>query len=95
MEQYVKTTRFIILCNYVSKIIDPLHSRCMKFEFSAVADGDHRKHLQKIITTEGVKIDDGGIGVRETISTQCSGLPLNRYTPTINRNDRIIYSVCS
>ncbi|CAD7947296.1 unnamed protein product [Amoebophrya sp. A25] len=56
MEQHVRTTRFIILCNYVSRIIDPIHSRCMKFEFTPLPDGDHRTHLQGICTAEKIAL---------------------------------------
>merc|ERR1719189_1369377 len=34
MEQYTKNTRFILICNYVNRIIPAIQSRCTRFRFS-------------------------------------------------------------
>ena len=62
MEQYSKVTRFCLCCNYVSRIIDPLASRCSKFRFKSLDGGDAAARLQDIIKAEGVSCEDGVVG---------------------------------
>lgn len=54
IEQYSRSTRFCIICNYVSRIIDPITSRCAKFRFGAVETGAAVQRLQMIAENEGV-----------------------------------------
>jgi DNA polymerase III, gamma/tau subunits len=61
MEKYSRICRFILSCNYSSKIIDPIQSRCAVFRFSPLTSEDIKDYLMKIITGEKVKIDDTAI----------------------------------
>eukprot|EP00448_Togula_jolla_P006273 CAMPEP_0170594260 /NCGR_PEP_ID=MMETSP0224-20130122/13903_1 /TAXON_ID=285029 /ORGANISM="Togula jolla, Strain CCCM 725" /LENGTH=384 /DNA_ID=CAMNT_0010918301 /DNA_START=46 /DNA_END=1201 /DNA_ORIENTATION=+ len=56
MEEFVHVTRFIIICNYVSKIIEPLHSRCSKFRFQPISADFQRTRILHICNQEGVNI---------------------------------------
>ncbi|KAF4121375.1 replication factor C subunit 2/4 [Geosmithia morbida] len=59
METYSKITRFCLICNYVTRIIDPLASRCSKFRFKSLDQGNAKKRLEAIAQTEGVALEDG------------------------------------
>lgn len=61
MERYSKICRFILSCNYSSKIIDPIQSRCAVFRFKPLTSEDLRGYLQRIINNEQVDIDDEAI----------------------------------
>lgn len=61
METYSKITRFCLICNYVTRIIDPLASRCSKFRFKSLGDDNAKKRLGDIAALEGVKMEDGVI----------------------------------
>ncbi|EXV00663.1 replication factor C subunit 2 [Metarhizium robertsii] len=61
METYSKITRFCLICNYVTRIIDPLASRCSKFRFKSLDQGNARKRLEEIASAEGVPLEDGAI----------------------------------
>jgi len=54
METYSRHTRFILTCNYVEKIIDPIASRCQTFEIKPLSRVDIAKKLVSILTAEKV-----------------------------------------
>ncbi|KAL9105123.1 MAG: hypothetical protein Q9163_000041 [Psora crenata] len=59
METYSKITRFCLVCNYVTRIIDPLASRCSKFRFKMLDQGNAKKRLEEIAEKEHVKLGEG------------------------------------
>jgi replication factor C small subunit len=61
MEQYADKTRFILSCNYSSKIIDPIQSRCAVFRFAPLDDAAIADQLTEIATAEGLEITDDGM----------------------------------
>lgn len=61
METYSKITRFCLICNYVTRIIDPLASRCSKFRFKSLDQGNAKKRLEEIAENEGVQLEDGAV----------------------------------
>ena len=58
METYSKITRFCLVCNYVTRIIDPLASRCSKFRFKSLDQGNAKKRIEEIAKAEGVDMED-------------------------------------
>ena len=61
METYSKITRFCLICNYVTRIIDPLASRCSKFRFKPLDQGNAKKRLEDIAENEHVKLEPGAV----------------------------------
>ncbi len=57
MENYTNTARFIISCNYSSKIIEPIQSRCAVFRFRSLGAEHIEKQISKIASKEGLKIN--------------------------------------
>lgn len=61
MEKETKTTRFCLICNYVSRIIEPITSRCAKFRFKPLAETVMSDRLHHICKEEGVQIDESAM----------------------------------
>jgi replication factor C small subunit len=57
METYSKTTRFILTCNYVEKIIDPIQSRCQTFGITPPNKTDVAKRLVQVLEQNEVEYD--------------------------------------
>ncbi len=60
METFSKHCRFILTCNYVERIIDPIQSRCQSFQIIPPSKQEVASHLYNILHDEGVdfQIDD-------------------------------------
>lgn len=56
MEDFSEVTRFCILCNYVSRIIDPIASRCAKFRFKPLTDEVLFSRMRFIAEKEGIAV---------------------------------------
>lgn len=61
MEQYSRITRFCLVCNYVTRIIEPLASRCSKFRFKALDNSAAGTRVGYIAEKEGLNLENGVI----------------------------------
>ena len=57
METFSASTRFILTCNFVEKVIDPIQSRCQTFAITPPSKKDVAKRLNDILTAEGVEFE--------------------------------------
>jgi len=57
MERYSASCRFILACNEISKILDPIQSRCVIFKFKPLKDEDLFVLLDKVAIEENLTID--------------------------------------
>ncbi|MDO8842330.1 replication factor C small subunit [Methanocalculus sp.] len=58
MENYAQSCRFILSCNYSSKIIDPIQSRCAIYRFKPLTSGDVKEEVRRIAANEGLTITE-------------------------------------
>ncbi len=54
METFSKHCRFVLTCNYVERIIDPIQSRCQSFQIIPPSKGEVAKHLHSILIKENI-----------------------------------------
>ena len=57
IETFSRTTRFIMTCNYVERIIDPLQSRCQVLKIIPPSKGEVAAHIAGIMEQEGVSFE--------------------------------------
>ena len=58
METFSKHCRFILTCNYVERIIDPIQSRCQSFQIIPPSKKEVAMHVSKILNTESVSFEN-------------------------------------
>jgi len=63
METFSKHCRFILTCNFVERIIDPLQSRCQVFEIIPPSKKDVAVHLTKVMDLESITYDNEDLKV--------------------------------
>jgi replication factor C subunit 3/5 len=60
IEKYTENVRFCIICNYLSKIIPALQSRCTRFRFAPLSKDQVMPRLQYVIESEGLNVTESG-----------------------------------
>ena len=57
IETFSRTTRFILTCNYIERIIDPLQSRCQTLKIIPPSKKEVAVHLAKVMAIEAISYD--------------------------------------
>ncbi|KAJ2879402.1 Subunit of heteropentameric Replication factor C (RF-C) [Coemansia asiatica] len=86
MEKYSRITRFCLVCNYVSRIIEPLASRCTKFRFKSLPREQAIGRVIEVAQLEGVDYEDGAV---ETL-VDCAEGDLRRAMMSLQSASRMV-----
>ncbi|KXH73083.1 MAG: Replication factor C small subunit [Candidatus Thorarchaeota archaeon SMTZ-45] len=97
MESYAASCRMILICNYSSRIIPPIQSRCAIFRFSRLDDGDIASRLKYIAKKEGVSLLEAGSNAILYLAEGDMRAAINLLQAASSTgqkiNDEIIYSI--
>lgn len=69
IEKFTENTRFCLICNYLSKIIPALQSRCTRFRFGPLSPDQMIPRLEHVIQQENIDITADGMKAIVTLST--------------------------
>jgi replication factor C small subunit len=99
MEKYTKTCRFILSCNYSSKIIEPIQSRCVIYRYKPLNAKDISAQMAHIVKEEKLKIDTPAL---DAINYVCQGdlrkaVNVLQATSSLDKNitEEAVYNVSS
>lgn len=98
MENYTSTCRFILSCNYSSKIIEPIQSRCALFRFRGITDEAIRGRLEYVIQQEKVDFTQEGLDAIVYLAEgdMRKGINLLQSAATLGKvDDETVYSIAS
>ncbi len=84
MERYSSICRFILSCNYSSKIIEPIQSRCAVYRFRSLAEEAVSQRMKKIAEDEGVEVTDAGM--MAFVGDTAAGQSVYRFDPGAGLN---------
>ncbi|MBR9681329.1 MAG: replication factor C small subunit [Candidatus Altiarchaeota archaeon] len=79
MEVYSTICRFILSCNYPSKVIEPIQSRTVVFRFRPFIPKDMEKILVKVAAGEGVKHEEGALAAIAEIASGDARYSINLF----------------
>ncbi len=68
MEKYTQNARFILSCNYSSKIIPPIQSRCAIYRYKPLSDEAIEKRIKYIAEQEGLELTPQGLEAIKYVS---------------------------
>mmetsp|Transcript_56281 Transcript_56281/g.168514 ORF Transcript_56281/g.168514 Transcript_56281/m.168514 type:complete len:266 (-) Transcript_56281:8-805(-) len=89
IEKYTKNARFCLICNYVSKIIPALQSRCTRFRFAPLSRDQIRSRLLEVAEAEHCKTTDNGIDAILALSGGDMRRVLNLLQSTAMSSDNV------
>jgi replication factor C small subunit len=99
MEKYTKTCRFILSCNFSSKILEPLQSRCVVYRFKPLNAKDIDKQIELVSEKEKIHVEEKAKTAVNYVSNGDLRKALNilQASATLDKKitEEIVYSVSS
>lgn len=98
MEVYSNTTRFIIVCNNSTKIIEPIQSRCAILRFSKIGDEQICLRIRQVCHMANVEYDLEGVGALACVADGDMRSAINSLSSTVSAFQQVtadnVYKTC-